>query len=426
MLEKEIMRQVVMQQKSWLTQKEKTVKREILEEILKWFDDNRILVLTGLRRSGKSTLLKQIMNEKTGFGYVNFEDERFLNFEAKDFELLNEVLVDVYDRPQIFFFDEIQNVPKFELFVRRLQDQDKKIIITGSNASLLSRELGTRLTGRYKSFEVYPFSFTEFLSFKGIQPDDDAYYITEKKVELLRAFTDYLVMGGLPEYLKNEDREYVKTLYDNILYRDIISRYSIKKQKVIKELVNILMTNISCPFTYNSLKNDLGLANAITVKEYISYLSNSYMFFELQKFDYSIRKQLNYPKKAYMVDAAFKLIVGFNFSENKGRLLENFVFLELKRMNQDIYYYSGKNECDFVIMDKNRVTEVLQVCHTINEGNREREISGLIEGAMEFNLKEGLILTHEQEEEITIDNIVIRIIPVLKWVLERKSRQEKR
>lgn len=414
------MRQVVIQQKRWLDKKEKTVKREILEDILKWFDDNRVLVLTGLRRSGKSTLLKQIMNEKARFGYVNFEDERFLNFEAKDFELLNEVLVDVYDNPKIFFFDEIQNIPKFELFVRRLQDQDKKIIITGSNASLLSSELGTRLTGRYRSFEVYPFSFTEYLSFNDIEPDDDAYYITEKKVDLLRTFNEYLVMGGLPEYLQNEDREYVKTLYDNILYRDIISRYSIKKQKVIKELVNILMTNISCLFTYNSLKNDLGLSNAITVKEYISYLSDSYLIFELQKFDYSLRKQLSFPKKAYAIDPAFKQITGFNFSEDRGRLLENFVFLELKRMNQDIYYYSGKNECDFVIKDNNRITQVLQICHTMNEGNREREISGLIEGAVKFNLKEGLILTYEQEEEITVDNIKIRIKPVVKWVLERK------
>ena len=425
MLEKEIIRQVVLQQKNWLTRKEKTVKREILDDILKWFDDNRILVLTGLRRSGKSTLLKQIMDEKSSFGYVNFEDERFLNFEAKDFEQLNEVLVEVYDNPEIFFFDEIQNIPKFELFVRRLQDQNKKIIITGSNASLLSSELGTRLTGRYKSFEVYPFSFTEFLSFKEVIPDEDAYYITEKKVGLLKLLAEYLTTGGLPEYLKNEDREYVKTLYDNILYRDIISRYSIKKQKVFKELVNILLTNISCTFTYNSLKNDLELANAITVKEYISYLSNSYMFFELQKFDYSVRKQLNYPKKAYVIDAAFKQIAGFNFSPNKGRLLENFVFLELKRMNLDVYYYSGKNECDFVIKDKNRITEVLQVCHTIDEGNREREINGLIEAAVKFNLKKGLILTYEQEEEITVDNIKIKIVPVLKWILERKSGLKK-
>ena len=418
MLDKEVMRQVVLQQKNWLDKKEKTVEREILGEILKWFGDNRILVLTGLRRSGKSTLLKQIMENRLAFGYVNFEDERFLSFEAKDFEQLNEVLVEVYDNPEIFFFDEVQNIPKFETFVRRLQDQNKKIIITGSNASLLSSELGTRLTGRYKSFEVYPFSFTEFLSFKDAIPDENAYYITEKKVNLLRLFDEYLTTGGLPEFLKYGDREYVKTLYDNILYRDIISRYSIKKQKVIKELVNILMTNISCPFTYNSLKNDLGLANAITVKEYISYLSNSYLFFELQKFDYSVRKQLSYPKKAYVIDPAFNQVAGFNFSANKGRLLENLVFLELKRMSLDVYYYSGKNECDFVIRDGNRIAEVLQVCHTLNESNRKREVDGLIEAAVKFNLKKGLILTHEQEEETTVDNIVIRIVPVLKWVLE--------
>ncbi len=426
MLNKEIMRQVVLQQKAQLAQVVETVERELLPEILKWFEDDRILILTGLRRSGKSTLLRQIMREKAGFAYVNFEDERFLSFEAKDFEQLNEVLVEVYGNPNIFFFDEVQNVSKFETFVRRLQDQNKKVIITGSNASLLSSELGTRLTGRYKAFEVYPFSFTEFLSLKNIMVDENAYYITEKKVNLLRLFNEYLTTGGLPEYLKNKDMEYVKTLYENILYRDIISRYSIKKQKVIKELVNILMTNISCLFTYNSLKNDVGLANAITIKEYISYLSNSYLFFELQKFDYSVRKQLNYPKKAYVIDSAFNQVTGFNFSANKGRLLENFVFLELKRMNLDIYYYSDKNECDFVIKHGNKIAEVLQVCHTLNESNRKREIDGLIEAAEKFKLKRGLILTHEQEEEITVNNIVIRIMPVLKWVLERKTGQKKR
>jgi predicted AAA+ superfamily ATPase len=420
MLGKDILRQVVLQQKGWLARKEKTVKREVLGDVLRWFGDDRILILTGLRRSGKSTLLRQLMRGKPGFAYINFEDERLLGFEAKGFESLNEVLVEVYGNPRTYYFDEVQNVPGFELFLRRLQDQKKKVIITGSNASLLSSELGTRLTGRYKSFEVYPFSFAEFLSLRGAVPDGNAYYITEKKVSLLKLFDEYLVNGGLPEFLKNSDPDYVKTLYENILYRDIISRYSIKKQKVMKELVNVLMTNVACQFTYNSLKNDLGLSNAITVKEYISYLSNSFLFFELQRFDYSIRKQLNYPKKAYIVDPAFNQIAGFNFSANRGRLLENFVFLELKRRGLDAYYYSGKNECDFVIKSGNRIAEALQVCHTVDDGNREREINGLVEAAGKFGLKNGLILTHEQEEETKVGNVNIRIVPAFNWALERK------
>jgi len=410
---------VIIQQKKRLSVKDKTVEREILDDIMRWMGDDRILVLTGLRRSGKSTLLKQIMARVKDPGYVNFEDERFLDFGAKDFESLNEVLVEVYDNPKIFFFDEIQNVAGFELFVRRIQDQGRKVIITGSNASLLSSELGTRLTGRYRAFEVYPFSFTEFLKFRNITWDRDSYYVTETKVELLKAFGEYLVTGGLPEYLKNRDREYVKTLYDNIIYRDIISRYSIKKQRSIKELVNILATNVSCQFTYNSLKKDLGLANAITVKEYISYLSNSYLFFELHRFDYSVRKQLGHPKKVYLIDAAFKQIVGFSFSEDRGKMLENFVFLELKRRGLEAYYYSGKKECDFVVKTGKKVTAALQVCHALNDGNREREIGGLVECANHFGLKEGLILTLEEDEEITVDGVKIRVMPAIRWAMDR-------
>jgi len=157
-MEKEILRQIVFQQKERNLLPEKTTKRDLLANISKWLDDKRIIILTGVRRSGKSTLLRQIMENKENYCYVNFEDERFIDFKAQEFEQLNEVLIEVYNNPKIYFFDEIQNIGKFETFVRRLQDQGKKVIITGSNASLLSKELGTRLTGRYKPFEVFPFS----------------------------------------------------------------------------------------------------------------------------------------------------------------------------------------------------------------------------------------------------------------------------
>ncbi len=417
MINKETLRQIVAQQKHETVFIEETVKRSILDEILKWFKDNRVIILTGLRRSGKSTLIKQIMVEKKGWCYVNFEDERFIEFRSQDFELLNEALVEAYGNPKIYFFDEIQNIDKFETFVRRLQDQGKKIVITGSNASLLSKELGTRLTGRYKSFEVYPFSFSEYLTFRNISPSKDWPYLTEKKVKLLKAFEEYMHEGGLPEYLKNKDNEYVRTVYENILYRDIIARYSIKMQKVIRELVNIFATNISSQFTYNSLKKSLGLSNAITVKEYSSYLGNSYLFFELQRFDFSVRKQLNFPKKIYVVDPAFSLLGGFNFSANKGRVLENLVFVELKRRNIECYYHSNKNECDFIVKDGIKINEAIQVCYSLDKDNREREIGGLADVMKKFRLKKGTILTMEQDEEIEMQGGKIRVVPVFKWLL---------
>ncbi len=418
MINKEILRQIIDQQKKELFLDQETVERKILEEILSWFNDNRVIILTGIRRAGKSTILKQIMKKKSNFCYANFEDERFIDFKSQDFEQLNEVLVEIYNNPKIYFFDEIQNVEKFEVFIRRLQDQGKKIVITGSNASLLSKELGTRLTGRYKSFEVYPFSFREYLNFKGINYNKEWFYLTEKKVKLIKSFEEYLFNGGLPEYLKNRDKEYIKTLYENILYRDIIARYLIKRQKILKELASILSTNISSLFTYNSLKKDLGLSNSITIKEYISYLNNSYLFFELQKFDFSIRKQLNFPKKIYLIDPVFSQISSFNFSKNKGRLLENLVFIELKRRNKEIYYYSNKNECDFVIKNGRNAYEAMQVCYILNKDNKEREINGLLEVINKFKLKEGLILTYEQEDEIKINNKKIKVIPVWKWLLK--------
>ncbi|MBI4451399.1 ATP-binding protein [Candidatus Woesearchaeota archaeon] len=417
MVQKDILRQVVTVQKKELLTKAKVVHRDILDEILKWFSDQRVIILTGVRRCGKSTLLKQIMQRKTGWCYINFEDERLIDFRAQDFEMLNEVLIEVYGPSKTYFFDEVQNIEKFETFVRRLQDQGKKVVITGSNASLLSKELGTRLTGRYKSFEVYPFSFREFLAFKQVTYSKDDFYISEKKVALLKLSEEYFSFGGLPEYLKNRDKDYVRTVYENILYRDIITRYSVRREKLIKELVNILATNATLKFTYNSLKKTLGLANAITAKEYISYLENSYLFFELLRFSHSIRQQLASPRKVYLVDSSFNQVCGVNFTPNKGRNMENAAYIELRRKGKEACYYANKNECDFVIKSGTRITEALQVCYALDETNKEREIAGLLEAMDTFKLKQGMILTFEQSEELTVSGKKIRVLPMAKWML---------
>lgn len=418
MISKEVLRQVALKQQKELSIRQDFIRREVLDKILHWFDDDRIIILTGVRRCGKSTLLKQIMAKKSKWCYINFEDERLLDFRAQDFEMLNEVLVELYGSSSTYFFDEIQNVEKFETFVRRLQDEKKKVIITGSNALLLSKEFGTRLTGRYKSFEVYPFSFKEFLVFKKVAIKKNDFYNIEKKVSLLRLFEEYVLSGGLPEYLKNHDEDYVRTVYENILYKDVITRYSVKREKIIKELVNILATNATLQFTYNSLKKTLGLSNAITVKEYISYLSNSYLFFELLKFSQSIKQQLGSPRKVYLIDSAFNKVCGLNFTPNKGRNLENAVFIELKKEGKELYYYSDKNECDFVIKEGIKVTKAIQVCYALDSINREREIRGLSEAMNYFKLKEGIILTFEQTEELKIEGKKIKILPVFRWMSE--------
>ena len=424
MITKEILRQIVNKQKGEINLKTETVKRDILGEILKWIDDNRVIILTGVRRCGKSTLLKQIMAETNQWSYINFEDERLLDFKAQDFEMLNEVLIQSYGSTKIYFFDEIQNIDKFETFVRRLQEEGKKVVITGSNASLLSKEFGTRLTGRYKSFEVYPFSFIEYLKLKKTGANKDDWYNIDKKVQLLKIFEEYSVVGGLPEYIKNKDKDYVRTVFENILYKDIIARYSIKRERILKELVNILATNATSQITYNSLKNMLHLSNAITVKEYISYLSNSYLFFELLRISYSVRKQLVSPRKIYLVDSAFHQVCGLTFTPNKGRNLENIAFIELKRRGNEVYYYFDKNECDFIIKSGTKVTDAIQVCYSLDDSNRKREIDGLVDAMNTFKLKKGIILTFEQTGEIVVAGKKIKTIPLLKWIIEENHKKQ--
>ncbi len=425
MINTEDLRKIVIKQKEEIEKIDGTVKRDILDEILNWFKDNRVIILTGIRRCGKSTILKQIIKNKKDYSYINFEDERFLDFKAQDFEKLNEILIEIYNNPEIYLFDEIQNVDKFETFVRRLQDEGKKVIITGSNASLLSKEFGTRLTGRYKPFEIFPFSFLEYLRFRNIEIEKDWSYKTIKRVEIKKAFNEYFLLGGFPEYLKTQDKEYIKNVLDNIIYKDVIARYSIKKQRVIKELINILTTNISSMFTYNSIKTTLGLSNSITVKEYISYLANSYLFFEVSKFDFSLRRSLAAPKKIYLIDTAFNQISGFNFSSNSGRNLENVVFIELKRRKKEVYYFSEKNECDFIIKDAARATQAIQVCYNLNKEDKEREVNGLLQAMNKFKLKEGKIITFDQDEELSVEGKTIQVIPVWKWLLSEKLKEFK-
>jgi len=418
MVSRELLRSVVIQQKGQIEKSGVYIERTILAKVLDAFDDNRVLIITGIRRCGKSTLLKQVMDTRTTCCYINFEDERLLAFRAEEFEDLNEVLIEVYGAADIYFFDEVQNIERFETFVRRLQDNGKKVVITGSNASMLSREFGTRLTGRYKLFEVYPFSFIEYLRFKQISVWRDSMYIPEEKVGLITAFATYRENGGMPEYLINGDEGYIKTLYDNIIYRDIIARYSIRRQRLVRELVGILASAISLPFTYNSLKKSLGLKNAITVKEYITYLSGAYLFFELLRFDYSVKKQLNSPRKCYIIDTAFSLLGGFSLSPNKGRLLENIVFIELRRRGKEVYYYSKNRECDFITKDGRRISGAIQVCHELNDENMDRETEGLLEAMADLNVKEGIILTSDQEELMRSGETTIIIKPVWKWLLE--------
>ncbi|WP_197080331.1 ATP-binding protein [Methanosarcina siciliae] len=414
------MKEIIREQKAVFEAEgsERLVEREALKKVSEFLKLPHVLVISGLRRSGKSTLLKQI--RKNFYGnrpvyYFNFEDERLIGFVAEDFNLLYETFIELFGKSQVFFFDEIQNVEGWELFVRRMYERGFKFIITGSNSSLLSRELGTRLTGRYVGLELYPFSFPEFLKFKGVIFPEEP--LTEERGLIKNAFNEYLEKGGIPEYLLFENAELLKTFYDNILYKDILVRYGLGDEKALRELALYLFSNYATEINYSKLQKLLGLGSANTVKNYIGYLENSYMVFTIPKYDYSLKKQIYAPKKVYAIDSAFINLISFKFSRDRGKMLENLVFLELKRRNLELYYHRARQECDFIVTENERPVGAIQVTMVLN-GNREREYGGLLEALEAYDLDRGLILTEGEEfEEIVKDKKII-VRPIWKWLLE--------
>lgn len=286
--------------------------------------------------------------------------------------------------------------------------------MTGSNAKLLSSELSTHLTGRYFKIELYPFSFKEFLNYKRV---DYKKKNTETKIKVLKNFDYYLKWGGFPEFVKYKDKEFVKRIYEDVLYRDLLTRFKIKEVKAFKELANYLFANFTKELSYNSLKNVLGFKAAMSVKNYVDFMEESYLIFELYKYDYSLKKQFVSDKKIYVIDNGMRNVVAFYFSKDRGKLLENLVFIELKRRDCQIYYFKDKKECDFIIKDKNKIVQAIQVTFDLDK-NQEREVKGLFSAMEKFDLKNGLILTNSQEREFKKDGRVIEVRPVWKWLFE--------
>ncbi len=388
------------------------ISRDILYD--KYLKTDQICVVSGIRRSGKSTLLTQFSREFDNFYFINFDDERLADFSIRDFRNLMIVFQKLY-KSKTIFLDEIQNVEGWERFVRRIHDEGYKVFITGSNAKLLSSELATHLTGRYVKLELYPFSFKEFLQFNKI---DHKKRTSANQAKLLKQFKKYLEEGGFPEYLKYDDHEYLKRVYDDILYKDLLVRFKIKEVKAFKQLASFLFTNFTKELSYNSLKKTMGFKSATSVKNYIEFMQESFLIFELYKYDFSLKKQFVSDKKIFAIDNGLRNTVAFYFSEDFGRLLENLVFIELKRRGKEIYYYKNKGECDFLVKERSEIVSAIQVSKYIEKGlNEKRELGGLIEAMKKFELKEGIILTENQEETIEKDGFIINVIPTWKWLL---------
>src|SRR3989344_2579704 len=401
MITQETLHEVIRLQREFLDKEELGTPRKKEEDIT--IGDSFAFIITGIRRCGKSTFLNQLLKKQKKGYYLNLEDPRLDGFELSDFNKIEIIMKELYGENGVYFFDEIQVVLGWEKFIRYLVDKKEKIVLTGSNASILSRELGTKLTGRHLSVELYPFSFKEFLSLKKEKPSVDS-------------FEEYLNKGGFPEYLKKENPAVLHELLSDVVMKDIAARFGIKNTAILNKIVIYLISNVGKEFSYNSIKKMFEIKSVKSVIDYISFFENAYLVFTLPRFSYSYKQQQVNPKKVYSIDNGFSSNNSASFSKDYGKMLENLVFLSLRRRYKNIFYFQERNECDFIIKEKDKIVHVLQACFDLNEENKTREINGLIEALEKFNIKEGIILTYKQEDEFKIKDKKIKILPVWKWL----------
>ena len=362
---------------------------------------SHIEVIAGIRRCGKSTMMRQIANRfYNKVAYFNFEDSRVFGFEVSDFSKLDEV---IGHEVEAYFFDEIQNVSGWEVFVRQLHERGAKVFVTGSNASLLSRELGTRLTGRYLSHEVFPFSYREYLLYLSF-------------LDTLENFKKYVQCGGFPEFLRDQNPEILQMLLKDILFRDIAVRYGIKNTHVLMDIALYLVSNIGKEVSFNGLRNNFNVGSPTTVSDYLSWMEDAYLLFYLPRFSWSAKSISKNPKKVYCIDTGFAKSNSLSFSKDEGRLLENLVYLNLRKKFQKLFYFRERQECDFVVFEGNSCKWLIQVCDTLHPDYRDREINGLME-AMEFlKMDIGYILTLNQNDQVVINGKTIIIQEVRKFL----------
>jgi hypothetical protein len=363
--------------------------------------NSHALVVSGIRRCGKSVLLHQfIRNEIDDVFYFNFADIRLYEFTTTDFILLDEIIKE--SNKKILFFDEIQIINGWEIYVRQKLDQSIRVIITGSNARMLSVELGTNLTGRHISKELFTFSYKEFCSFYSLQYNNDSYI-------------KFLEKGGFPEFLKTENSELLSSLIEDIIHRDIATRYGIRDISGLKKLCIYMMSNTAKLVSPSKLTQVIGVKSSSTVLEYLSYFESSYLLNMVSRFSWSVKGQMLSEKKIYVVDNGLVNVASISASKDLGRKFENTVFWSIRRKTKDIWYFSdGNSECDF-IYKLNEVYIAIQVCYEINGDNQEREINGLISALQFFNLKEGIIITIDQTDKIFSGDYKIDVIPAYKF-----------
>ena len=396
-----------------------------------------IMTIAGPRRAGKTYFCFQLMQKLLNQGiprenmlYINFEDNRLLGASANDLEKILEYFLELSEISKkhklYLFLDEIQTVKDWDAWVRRIYDTRKEIqlVVTGSSSKLLSKEISTKLRGRVINKEILPLSFKEILLWNKVNYNLKTISYSKEKTAIKKLFSKFLVDGGYPAILVNKNipkETILQGYYDSMILKDIVERYNIEDVKKLKSLAQLLFQSVSSEMSYTRLANKLVFIGFKTSKntiiEHIAHFEDAYLFFQNMKYEYALVKQIGSMKKVYCIDNGLLNSISFKFSEDKGKLLENTVFLALRRKNKQVYYHRKKYECDFVIVAKNKVEAVLQVTAMLNEENEAREIKGLLEALEAYNLDEGIILTEDQEEVRTINKKKISIMPIWKWLL---------
>ena len=379
-------------------------------------------VVIGVRRSGKSTLCRKVLHEAgVKAAYVNFDDERLENLQREDLNNILEALYIVYGEFDYLLLDEIQNVEGWPLFVNRLLRQNMHLLVTGSNAKLLSNELATHLTGRHHKIVLYPFSFAEYVDCKKINTKA---FTTKAQAEIKRALHEYLQQGGFPELLYESNKhDYIMGLLEAIIKRDITKRFKVRYPEVLFRLAMYLIDNFAQEYNPATLAKQFGVSDH-TIDTYCKYLQEAFLLLSVRRFSYKSRERIR-GEKIYVIDPAFVSNRQNTFvQQNMGWRLENVVFVELLHRASfrfaDVFYYRDRTfEVDFMLTQGGSVEELYQVCYDMTDDKtRKREINSLLQGARKFRCNRLTIVTFEQEEDLTIDDYTIRIVPAVKWLLE--------
>lgn len=401
-------------------------RNKYFSKIKKFLTTGEIVVLSGVRRSGKTTLLYQTIHDLIHNQNVDPKRILFVNFDEPELNISEnpiKAILDTYmqdvcsDEHTYLIFDEIQNVEGWERWIKSIYDRKMNhLIISGSSSHLLDSKLSTLISGRYLKIPVFPLDFSEYLMFNGIQIKNDALALAANKNKIMNLLKGYLHEGGFPRVVLQKDdnlkTEYLKSYYDSILYRDIVLTYDIRNIKSLRELTYYLCSNFTSLYSYRKLVDLLSIDHS-TLKEYIYYVEQAKILFEIQYFSYSVKTQARNNKKIYCIDNGLRNSISFKFSEDEGRLAENLVFLELKRRGHEPYYWNKKGEVDFVV--KNRDNSLTAINVSFTNDIDERESRALLEFSDEFKPKVNELILLTKNTEKTEDGIAF--IPLWKWLL---------